>query len=637
MQGMLAMQADAPPARRSLSGLMNVSIVVVLLAVNGLLALVQWTDTTVLQHVAIASESLFPATLMIRRAETALLSMNREYSDAVRLQQKALLDNADQDAGEVRTRMDSAVNFMKFNSLRHQQIVALSRRIKDLQLRTKATYAAAVESNSPPPQLQADLKDVAAENQQLQAALNMLRSDLESDYRAELRLIGRLPKLQGEFGIALLLGVITALFFSTRALIEAGARRRGIEVLHQAHKDTDILLNSLPSLLIGLDANGRIQQWNKAATMILGWQESFIAGKTLDECGVKWVTADISSRVAASVREPAAHRLDNVRLERNGAVRTLGLKAIDLNTENVTGILIVGADITERLELEEQLRQAHKLESIGQLAAGIAHEINTPTQYIGDNVGFLKGAFEDLTLLLKAYDRLLAAAKGGALTDETVEEVSAAVASSDAAYLVEEIPKAIEQTQEGVDRVSSLVGAMKEFSHPDTKEKVGIDLNHAIESTITVARNEWKYVADLETDFDSALPAVSCLPGEINQAILILIVNATHAIADVIAKGGPKRGKIKVQTRKCADWDEVRIQDTGGGIPAAIRGRIFDPFFTTKEIGKGTGQGLAIARSVIVGKHGGTIHFETEEGKGTTFIIRLPREGKTLTPKTLPA
>jgi signal transduction histidine kinase len=146
-----------------------------------------------------------------------------------------------------------------------------------------------------------------------------------------------------------------------------------------------------------------------------------------------------------------------------------------------------------------------------------------------------------------------------------------------------------------------------------------------------VARNEWKYVADMETDYDPSLPIVSCLPGEFNQAILILIVNAAHAIADVIEKGGPEKGKIKVQTLNCQEWDEVRIQDTGTGIPKEIRARIFDPFFTTKEIGKGTGQWLAIARSVIVDKHGGTIHFETEEGKGTTFIIRLPRDGKTLT------
>jgi signal transduction histidine kinase len=227
----------------------------------------------------------------------------------------------------------------------------------------------------------------------------------------------------------------------------------------------------------------------------------------------------------------------------------------------------------------------------------------------------------------------LAAAKGNVLCGETVQAVSAAVADADLGYLLEEIPRAIEQTLEGVTRVSTLVGAMKDFSHPDAKEKIELDLNRAIESTLTMARNEWKYVADMETDYDASLPMVSCLPGEFSQAILILIINAAHAIADVIGKGGPQKGKIKVQTRNCPEWDEVRIQDTGSGIPANIRARIFDPFFTTKEIGKGTGQGLAIARSVIVDKHGGTVHFETEEGKGTTFIIRLPRDGKALTPQ----
>jgi signal transduction histidine kinase len=162
-------------------------------------------------------------------------------------------------------------------------------------------------------------------------------------------------------------------------------------------------------------------------------------------------------------------------------------------------------------------------------------------------------------------------------------------------------------------------------------------LNHAIDSTITVARNEWKYVADLETEFDPALSPINCLPGEFNQVILNLIVNAAHAIASAAREGGPEKGRITVQTRSFPDSAEIRIQDTGSGIPEEIRGRLFDPFFTTKEIGKGTGQGLAIARSVIVDKHGGTIHFETEMGKGTTFIVRLPRDGKTLAPKAVAA
>jgi signal transduction histidine kinase len=204
-----------------------------------------------------------------------------------------------------------------------------------------------------------------------------------------------------------------------------------------------------------------------------------------------------------------------------------------------------------------------------------------------------------------------------------LKEIEAARGELDVEYLMQEIPVALAQSLEGIDRVAKIVGAMKDFSHPNGAEKSCIDINHAIESTLTVARNEWKYVANLETNFDKALPPVPCLPGEFNQVILNLVVNAAHAIADVI-KGTDKKGTIRVSTAKAGEWVEVRISDSGTGIPKEAQPRIFEPFFTTKEVGKGTGQGLAISRSVIVEKHGGTIVFETDEGKGTTFIIRLP-------------
>lgn len=287
-------------------------------------------------------------------------------------------------------------------------------------------------------------------------------------------------------------------------------------------------------------------------------------------------------------------------------------------------------DVTERRLLRERLLQAQKLESVGQLAAGIAHEINTPTQFIGDNTRFLSDAFGHLKNLLDHYEQLLAVAKGSddKSFSKSVQQVTAAMESSDVAYLVEEIPKAIEQTLDGVTRVSTLVAAMKEFSHPATKEKTPLDLNRCIATTITIARNEWKYVAELEADYDQSLPMVSCLPGELGQVILNLIVNAAHAISDVVGGDGSKRGTIKVQTKGCAEWAEVRIGDSGGGIPKQIQARVFDLFFTTKGVGKGSGQGLSIAHSVIVDRHQGTIHFETEEGKGTTFVIRLPYNGK---------
>jgi PAS domain S-box-containing protein len=282
----------------------------------------------------------------------------------------------------------------------------------------------------------------------------------------------------------------------------------------------------------------------------------------------------------------------------------------------------------ERKVMELQLTQAHKLESIGQLSAGIAHEINTPTQYIGDNTRFLQEAFASLDTLLPKYDDLLNAAKSGAVTNELIAEVEQAAAKADLAFIRAEIPLAIEQSLEGVDRVTKIVRAMKDFSHPGVNEKTPIDLNHAIESTVTVARNEWKYVANLELDLDKTLPLVPCLPGEINQLVLNLVVNAAHAIEEVVKKFPDTKGTIVVRTRRNQEHVEILVSDTGAGIPLSIRKKIFDPFFTTKEVGKGTGQGLAIARSVMR-KHGGAISFDSEVGRGTTFTVRLPLSPET--------
>jgi signal transduction histidine kinase len=287
--------------------------------------------------------------------------------------------------------------------------------------------------------------------------------------------------------------------------------------------------------------------------------------------------------------------------------------------------------------MEVQLRQAQKLESIGQLAAGIAHEINTPIQYIGDNARFLKDAFQDFITLLDRYDQLLKLAELQNVPREVVEKLAQEIRAVDTGYLLQEIPNAIQQSLEGVERVSTLVAAMKEFSHPGTKEKTPLDLNKAIESTLTVARNEWKYIAEMETDYDPTLPRISCLPGEFNQVILNLVVNAAHAIAEATGDGSKGKGTITICTRDHADWVEIQIGDSGSGIPLAARARIFEPFFTTKEVDRGTGQGLAIAYSVIVEKHGGNISFETEIGKGTTFTSRLPHDGKALPSRTVVA
>jgi two-component system, NtrC family, sensor kinase len=289
------------------------------------------------------------------------------------------------------------------------------------------------------------------------------------------------------------------------------------------------------------------------------------------------------------------------------------------------------ADITaqrnvqkERDWMEANLRQAQKLESVGQLAAGIAHEINTPIQYIGDNIRFIQESFAGLDQLLRSYQKLAAAVQAKTITPDVLVELETASSETDIEYLSKEIPLAVQQSLEGVARVTKIVQAMKEFSHPGVKERMAIDLSQAIETTITVACSEWKYIAEMETHFDPALPPVPCLAGELNQVFLNLIVNAAHAIGDVVKNTEGTKGVIKISMRRNGPWAEIVISDSGTGIPEPIRHRIFDPFFTTKEVGKGTGQGLAIAWSTVVEKHGGQLSFESTVGKGTTFTIRLP-------------
>ena len=274
--------------------------------------------------------------------------------------------------------------------------------------------------------------------------------------------------------------------------------------------------------------------------------------------------------------------------------------------------------------MEVQLRQSQKLEAIGQLAAGIAHEINTPTQYVGDNTRFLKDSFESIVRVLDSHKKFVRAAQESQVTPELTVQAQQILNEADLDYLFEQVPAAIKETLEGVERVTKIVRAMKEFSHPGSKEKAPADLNKAIETTVTVARNEWKYVADLELELDPAMPPVPCFVGEFNQAILNLVVNAAHAIGDVVKTKPGTKGKITIRTRRDGDHVEVRVSDTGTGIPEAARSHIFEPFFTTKDVGKGTGQGLSIIYGCIVKKHNGTVSFETESGKGTTFILRLP-------------
>jgi PAS domain S-box-containing protein len=275
----------------------------------------------------------------------------------------------------------------------------------------------------------------------------------------------------------------------------------------------------------------------------------------------------------------------------------------------------------ERRRLELELRLSQKLEAVGQLASGIAHEINTPIQFVGDTISFLRDAFDDLLEITRLQADLLAQPS---VPPELTRRAEDARERADLDYLYERIPMACRRGTDGIERVATIVRAMKAFSHPPAAEQAPVDLNAALRNTLIVAANEYRYVADVETDLGD-LPSVVCNGGDINQLFLNLVVNAGHAIADRVGDSG-ERGAIRVRTRVEGPDVVISIADTGCGMPDDVAERAFDPFFTTKEVGRGTGQGLAMART-LVDRHRGALTFDTTPGVGTTFHVRLPVAG----------
>ena len=405
-------------------------------------------------------------------------------------------------------------------------------------------------------------------------------------------------------------------------------RKKAAMELKNAFHYTEELLTSISSILIGINAKGIVTRWNTTAESTFGLLASQAMGHSIREIGIKWDWAAMEEGMSQCETLGESVRLECVTYRKpSGEEGVLGINLAPLwsnQDKGFKGLLLLGLDISERMHLEAQLALAQKMEAIGQLAAGVAHEINTPTQFVGDNLRFLQDGFSALQTVLRVYADVLQTLPPGTVPAPLMEQVEATVAEADMAYIAEEIPKALKQALGGTERVATIVRAMKDFSHPGTGEKKPIDLNKAIENTIMVARNEWKYVAEVVTDLAPTLPLVSCLPGEFNQVILNLLVNAAHAIADVVGRAEGHKGTITISTQLEDNEVAIRVADTGKGMSEATRLKIFDPFFTTKEVGKGTGQGLAIVHDVVVVKHNGTIAVETKEGVGTTFLIRLP-------------
>ncbi len=408
--------------------------------------------------------------------------------------------------------------------------------------------------------------------------------------------------------------------------VDITERKATQEALRRAHEEAELFINSVPSILIAISRESQIRRWNLAAARVFGLSTAEVVGKHLANCGIQWGRPDMQVEINSwcTGREPL--RIEALPFVRAGETRFLGLALqwISAPEEGIDELLIVGADVTDRELLGQQLRQAQKLEAIGQLAAGIAHEINTPIQYVGDNTRFLRESWPSFHALFAIAREMQREAVPGPIPPQTLQRLDALAEAADFENLQTEIPNAIQQSLEGIQRVTKIVRAMKEFSHPGGEEKKAIDINQAIETTITVARNEWKYLCDVETHFDSDLPLVLCHAGEFNQVILNLLINAAHAIGQIVGDGSQGKGTIVVSTVRAQDWAKISISDNGAGIPEAARSRVFEPFFTTKEVGKGTGQGLALAHTAIVRRHGGRIWFDSEVGKGTIFYIELP-------------
>jgi two-component system NtrC family sensor kinase len=388
---------------------------------------------------------------------------------------------------------------------------------------------------------------------------------------------------------------------------------------------------------------------NKVVADEHGFRREELIGRGISTL-TQWVSRDsnYTSDMNTVLRAGRTFHYESEVTRRDGRKFWLGvsIRPIFDGGGRMTHSVTMGADITakreegrKKLELQDKLVQemeerarvvielqlAQKLESVGRLAAGIAHEINTPIQYVGDGVHFLRSAYEDFNRLLDGCRSLLDALPENSAHSALRLEIAELAAKFDLEFLRAEIPKAFERTSDGVARVTEIVKAMKEFAHPDANEQNPADLNHAIGTTLLVASNEYKYLATVRTEF-AELPAVVCNIGELNQVFLNLIVNAAHAIHE--AGRDANTGEIKISTALDGDGVIIRFRDNGCGVPPENLSKLYDPFFTTKEVGRGTGQGLAITHSIVVDKHGGHIGVTSGVGTGTEFTLRLPVAGR---------
>ncbi|MBP7776697.1 MAG: PAS domain S-box protein [Acidobacteria bacterium] len=400
------------------------------------------------------------------------------------------------------------------------------------------------------------------------------------------------------------------------------SQRLSLQETLRVRSRLETLLEAAPMFVATVDADGRVEFANRpfpgTSTAVVGgglWVAHFPEDRR--EAAGAALRAVLDGGTSQLFEVPLATGAKTVWLQNHVA-------PIRRGTE-VVGAVVMALDVSEKRQIEGDLAVAQRLAAVGSLAAGVAHEINTPIQFVGDSIHFLKDAAADVFGLLEHLREVRRGVQEGAASIAAAAAAADLEETVDLEYLQEHMPKAFDRCLDGISRVATIVRAMKEFAHPSQPDMAPVDLNRAVQSTLIVAANEYKYVAELVTDFQE-LPPITCHVNDVNQVILNLVVNAAHAIEDMV-KGSDEKGMIRVSTRLDGDAVVIAVGDTGGGIPPAVRDRIFEPFFTTKEVGRGTGQGLAIAWTIVKDKHRGDIRCESVAGAGTTFHVRLPVAG----------
>ena len=394
------------------------------------------------------------------------------------------------------------------------------------------------------------------------------------------------------------------------------------------------IISSINSFLITLDSSKRVTMWNSIAELVTNFSSADAMGKNILELDILWDSKQVSSLINKVSNEKKVVRHQGFVIKKDSQINSFFNITVSpiIREDLFDGYLLIGEDNTELQELHNQLLHGQKLEAIGQIAAGIAHEINTPAQFVTDNTEFLQSSFKDITDYLMNLDKIFKnflssiSSTDGSLeyVRDFLDKYESLKAGFDLDFLSEEIPAALSQSMDGLKNISRIVRAMKDFSHPGVDEKTFNNINNLIESTVIVAKNEWKYYAEMKLELDPDLPSLLCLPGELNQSILNMIINAAHAIKEKYKN--QQRGLITIRTHHDISNIYIEISDNGAGIPDDIKDKIFIPFFTTKEIGKGTGQGLNIVYQVLVEKHHGSIVVSSEPNQGTTFKLTLPKE-----------